>query len=604
MAEQSQVAFDQLTEAIRSAAELLASVQDPEQLLRGVQGLGTIATGALELGHALRVGSSFEAFMGEVAASAEPQLTTSPAELLPADVEPNAKEALPIEIDATEVDEDEPTPDEPVLIARDDQEVVEDAVTDDEPAATISAADEASIRSIEDHLAKRRYRWTPREQRLLQALLANRGEPLAPADLMKSIDGTLAARRTALRNFGVKLRQHPAYAEAVRQSGKTWQRRIWLAKDAAPGEPQAYEVRTPDQTASMVASGPESSPKSVQVTGVTVLHDTPRPQSQPTTPVRVLSGVTKTAKPLRSKVTHSPPLTAPEATVASEATRNVALTSWGLTLSENGHRQLSVNGTPLRLRDASIDVLLEVCRHPQGVTFEAIRSRLAEMREYRTEPPTLSSYLAEIAANLQATTDASGWSDSTIGPEDDQQRLLKIDGALTTDQDGSADFLGLPPARRPKEITHWRRKTECASVDPEAFFSERSLRLVGSHCTKCVVADECLAEALQNERGLPREHRVGIWGGLLPAQRQQIKGSDGIVTPAEAAYIVHVRSENAAGRTVDNSGPGRPSKEKAAAIKEQQRLTPAYFQAELERAAIAVRQSVREQDDLDIAQSA
>jgi hypothetical protein len=63
----------------------------------------------------------------------------------------------------------------------------------------------------------------------------------------------------------------------------------------------------------------------------------------------------------------------------------------------------------------------------------------------------------------------------------------------------------------------------CAQTDPEAFFPEsgESTRYAKSICAKCPVRTDCLLEALANG------YTDGVWGGLSPRERQQLKRNKG-----------------------------------------------------------------------------
>lgn len=70
----------------------------------------------------------------------------------------------------------------------------------------------------------------------------------------------------------------------------------------------------------------------------------------------------------------------------------------------------------------------------------------------------------------------------------------------------------------------WMDESNCASSDPEAFFSfdkvvqERSKEI----CMGCDVRIKCLAFALINENKNDQV-RYGIWGGLDPAERRKLQ---------------------------------------------------------------------------------
>ena len=74
----------------------------------------------------------------------------------------------------------------------------------------------------------------------------------------------------------------------------------------------------------------------------------------------------------------------------------------------------------------------------------------------------------------------------------------------------------------------WENKAECISVDPDVFFPEGKTsmsrnnidKLAKKVCDACIVQDECLAYALQNEQ-------FGTWGGMTEAERKTLKRKRG-----------------------------------------------------------------------------
>ena len=75
--------------------------------------------------------------------------------------------------------------------------------------------------------------------------------------------------------------------------------------------------------------------------------------------------------------------------------------------------------------------------------------------------------------------------------------------------------------------THWTTKAACRGQDPEIFFPEIYYRddrprwtvLVEQAreiCARCPVRIDCLDDAMR------RKERHGIWGGLLPHEREHL----------------------------------------------------------------------------------
>ncbi|MGC8626507.1 MAG: WhiB family transcriptional regulator [Acidimicrobiales bacterium] len=69
------------------------------------------------------------------------------------------------------------------------------------------------------------------------------------------------------------------------------------------------------------------------------------------------------------------------------------------------------------------------------------------------------------------------------------------------------------------EAPSWQRSANCLGVDPDLFFPERggSTREAKEVCRGCVVRQECLQYALQNNE------KFGIWGGLSERERRYLR---------------------------------------------------------------------------------
>lgn len=79
----------------------------------------------------------------------------------------------------------------------------------------------------------------------------------------------------------------------------------------------------------------------------------------------------------------------------------------------------------------------------------------------------------------------------------------------------------------------WRDEASCHEdrlCDPELFYPIGDIDRVGGApwtqgleakrvCSGCPVRLECLASAIEHERGLSIGYRYGVWGGLTPAER-------------------------------------------------------------------------------------
>lgn len=76
----------------------------------------------------------------------------------------------------------------------------------------------------------------------------------------------------------------------------------------------------------------------------------------------------------------------------------------------------------------------------------------------------------------------------------------------------------------------WRKLAVCTDADlthpfgddddPDEVSGQKARMFAGSVCGMCPVRKECLAFALDFEAG--SDYRYGVFGGLLPHQREQI----------------------------------------------------------------------------------
>ncbi len=75
-------------------------------------------------------------------------------------------------------------------------------------------------------------------------------------------------------------------------------------------------------------------------------------------------------------------------------------------------------------------------------------------------------------------------------------------------------------SRASGEVEQMSPRAECVDVDQAVFFpSDGSYTEARRICVACPIKDECLADALERERGAGRNYRHGMFGGLTPAQR-------------------------------------------------------------------------------------
>lgn len=71
------------------------------------------------------------------------------------------------------------------------------------------------------------------------------------------------------------------------------------------------------------------------------------------------------------------------------------------------------------------------------------------------------------------------------------------------------------------DLADWHDLAACAEIGTDPFFPEKGEPTAPAKrvCMSCEVRAECLAGAMQAERGMGRYSRHGIWGGQSPHQR-------------------------------------------------------------------------------------
>lgn len=89
------------------------------------------------------------------------------------------------------------------------------------------------------------------------------------------------------------------------------------------------------------------------------------------------------------------------------------------------------------------------------------------------------------------------------------------------------------PALAITAIGPWAARARCADVDPEVFFppGDDPATEARRTCRQCPVRDDCL------EYALDAGEQYGIWGGLDPAERRNLRRRQraGRTTKAEGA---------------------------------------------------------------------
>ncbi len=81
------------------------------------------------------------------------------------------------------------------------------------------------------------------------------------------------------------------------------------------------------------------------------------------------------------------------------------------------------------------------------------------------------------------------------------------------------------PANPADQVADWRREAACLPHDSELFFPARTayrgdeVARAKAVCRRCPVREECLRAAMNGRE------KIGIWGGLTPAERARLHRS-------------------------------------------------------------------------------
>lgn len=81
----------------------------------------------------------------------------------------------------------------------------------------------------------------------------------------------------------------------------------------------------------------------------------------------------------------------------------------------------------------------------------------------------------------------------------------------------------------------WELKALCKGMDPDIFFSRRTVGLAKQTCRDCPVQMECLEAALVREDGVSKAFRTGIVANTTGAQRYAIEKTRKAATKVPAS---------------------------------------------------------------------
>lgn len=82
----------------------------------------------------------------------------------------------------------------------------------------------------------------------------------------------------------------------------------------------------------------------------------------------------------------------------------------------------------------------------------------------------------------------------------------------------------LEVTRVPRHNPLWREQASCLfSPEPDIFFTPQFYGEAKEICAQCPVTDECLAEGIRQDGENNHGGIHGIWGGLTPEERINLK---------------------------------------------------------------------------------
>jgi WhiB family redox-sensing transcriptional regulator len=102
------------------------------------------------------------------------------------------------------------------------------------------------------------------------------------------------------------------------------------------------------------------------------------------------------------------------------------------------------------------------------------------------------------------------------------------------------------------QMTEWRNDAACRSLDPELFFpigqgpaARSQIAAAKAVCTRCSVARECLAWALETGQD------AGVWGGLTEDERRELRREMALLHGDDLEGGAERAAKASAGRTGD-----------------------------------------------------
>ena len=77
-------------------------------------------------------------------------------------------------------------------------------------------------------------------------------------------------------------------------------------------------------------------------------------------------------------------------------------------------------------------------------------------------------------------------------------------------------------------VESWEQDALCAQIGGDLWFADdrdciTDRQTAVELCYTCPVRMQCLSKAMRLERGLSRQSRYGVWGGLINGQRAELE---------------------------------------------------------------------------------
>jgi WhiB family redox-sensing transcriptional regulator len=225
---------------------------------------------------------------------------------------------------------------------------------------------------------------------------------------------------------------------------------------------------------------------------------------------------------------------------AALETKDAALLGqYGLGLSVNGHRQLSVGDTPLRLDEHAVATVIALARRGGRATFRELEKEPALSK---LAPRRIVEKLTDSLARIEPTMQANGIHFRNLRIPAGGNKVIRSIALGDYEQtqklavgSGEKESTAKIPARERRELRlakfmqwatdvvemapDWSLSAACRGQDIKKYFvpgAASNSKDAKKDCQRCPVSVQCLASALINE-----EER-GVFGGLTDRERKAV----------------------------------------------------------------------------------